>query len=544
MRLERCQISPSSGHKSGRHHPEGRWRSGPRPPLPSRAPQQCPGREHPLGRSGRFTHRPICHPPGAPTQTQKNNPHFSLPRRFCTCTRLHLSAPQRPDSPWLLRNPPPWPSALPRPSGPRPHSLTATPGGRAPPARPQPPARPGPPGGGGRAPEGPEASSPRFGAGGGGGPAGAVSRRDGPGRHVSGTGGFPRLPAGPSAGRAPQSAAGRAAPGRRNPARPGDRPGLQGSPPPSPPAGAGVCRSGPRRALPSAVSGKGRGEERRGRDPAGRPPPPPRHRRPPPARSRSPEILVHGLEEELVAVDGPVAEDIFEIGQSDFFRRDGQLHQIGGLLLVYVVDDFSLRHGRGAGRRGGAGPGLRRRSAPLTASGPEPPPTGRELPAPGRRRAGAPRPGFRSLHCSLAARPGNGSPPRLHPPARRPSFPPPSPRLRRSRQRGRRGPPLPGAGGQRGAGGGVRGGGRAAGARGGRDSRPPPPAAAAALPAELPQGAPWRRGGTTAGGERGGFGQPRGAGPIPHPEGPSLQRDHPSSSRGIIPRHHASRGIG
>lgn len=87
-----------------------------------------------------------------------------------------------------------------------------------------------------------------------------------------------------------------------------------------------------------------------------------------------------------------------------------------------------------------------RPGAPLSASSPRPPRTGRQLPAPGRRRA--PRPGFRSLHCSLAARPGNGSP----------SPPPPAPRTSSRRRSpppaalgsGAAAAPSPGAGGQRG----------------------------------------------------------------------------------------------
>lgn len=68
-------------------------------------------------------------------------------------------------------------------------------------------------------------------------------------------------------------------------------------------------------------------------------------------KAHSPKILIHGFEEEFVVVDGPVAEDIFEIGQRDFLRRHGQLHQVGGLLFINVIDDFCLRHGRR--KRGG-----------------------------------------------------------------------------------------------------------------------------------------------------------------------------------------------
>lgn len=57
-----------------------------------------------------------------------------------------------------------------------------------------------------------------------------------------------------------------------------------------------------------------------------------------------PEILIHRFEEEFVAVDRPVAEDIFKIRQSYLVGSHWQFHQIRSFLLVYVVNDFGLRH--------------------------------------------------------------------------------------------------------------------------------------------------------------------------------------------------------
>lgn len=57
-----------------------------------------------------------------------------------------------------------------------------------------------------------------------------------------------------------------------------------------------------------------------------------------------PKILVHRFEEEFVAVDRPVTEDIFKIRQSYLVWRHWQFHQIRSLLLVYMVNDFRLRH--------------------------------------------------------------------------------------------------------------------------------------------------------------------------------------------------------
>lgn len=54
-----------------------------------------------------------------------------------------------------------------------------------------------------------------------------------------------------------------------------------------------------------------------------------------------PEVIVHGLEKELVIW---LLEDILEVGQSDFVRRHRQLHQIRCLLVVEVVDNFGLPH--------------------------------------------------------------------------------------------------------------------------------------------------------------------------------------------------------
>lgn len=58
-------------------------------------------------------------------------------------------------------------------------------------------------------------------------------------------------------------------------------------------------------------------------------------------QSSSPKVLVHGLEKEFVVW---LVEDLFKIQQGDIFCSYGDLHQVRGLLLVDVIDDFGLRH--------------------------------------------------------------------------------------------------------------------------------------------------------------------------------------------------------
>lgn len=54
-----------------------------------------------------------------------------------------------------------------------------------------------------------------------------------------------------------------------------------------------------------------------------------------------PKVIVHRLEEEFVIW---FLEDIFEVCEGDFVRRDIQLHQIRCLLVVEVVDNFGFPH--------------------------------------------------------------------------------------------------------------------------------------------------------------------------------------------------------
>lgn len=61
----------------------------------------------------------------------------------------------------------------------------------------------------------------------------------------------------------------------------------------------------------------------------------------------SPKVVVHGLEEKLVA---GFFEGIFQVGEGDRVSRDGDLHQVRSLLFVQMVDHFSFPHGREPGR--------------------------------------------------------------------------------------------------------------------------------------------------------------------------------------------------
>lgn len=54
-----------------------------------------------------------------------------------------------------------------------------------------------------------------------------------------------------------------------------------------------------------------------------------------------PEIVIHRLEKELVV--GPV-EYILEIGEGHFLGGNGYFYQVGGLLVVYVVDNLCFVH--------------------------------------------------------------------------------------------------------------------------------------------------------------------------------------------------------
>lgn len=69
--------------------------------------------------------------------------------------------------------------------------------------------------------------------------------------------------------------------------------------------------------------------------------------------SQLPEVIVHRFEEELAA---GLLEDVFEVRQSDSVRGHRQLHQVGRLLLVQVVDNLGLPHlGQRLWRRGRQG---------------------------------------------------------------------------------------------------------------------------------------------------------------------------------------------
>lgn len=77
-------------------------------------------------------------------------------------------------------------------------------------------------------------------------------------------------------------------------------------------------------------------------------------------RSRdSPEVVVHGLEEEF---DVGFVQDLFEVRQGDAFRGHADPDQVGGLLVLQVIDDPGLlRH---PVPRGAAGPGRLREGLP------------------------------------------------------------------------------------------------------------------------------------------------------------------------------------
>lgn len=56
----------------------------------------------------------------------------------------------------------------------------------------------------------------------------------------------------------------------------------------------------------------------------------------------SPEVVIHGLEEEF---DVGFVEDLFEVRQGDALRGHADPDQVGGLLVLQVVDDPGLlRH--------------------------------------------------------------------------------------------------------------------------------------------------------------------------------------------------------
>lgn len=66
-----------------------------------------------------------------------------------------------------------------------------------------------------------------------------------------------------------------------------------------------------------------------------------------------PEVIVHRFEEEFAIW---LLENIFEVRQCHFVRWHRQLHQIWGLLVVEVVDNFGLPHlGQRLWRRGRQG---------------------------------------------------------------------------------------------------------------------------------------------------------------------------------------------
>lgn len=56
----------------------------------------------------------------------------------------------------------------------------------------------------------------------------------------------------------------------------------------------------------------------------------------------SPEVVIHGLEEEF---DVGFVQDLFEVRQGDVLRGHADPDQVGGLLVLQVVDDPGLlRH--------------------------------------------------------------------------------------------------------------------------------------------------------------------------------------------------------
>lgn len=63
----------------------------------------------------------------------------------------------------------------------------------------------------------------------------------------------------------------------------------------------------------------------------------------------SPEIVVHRLEEELIAGS---LQNALKVRQGDALGGQGQLHQVRRLLPVQVVDDLGLAHGSGLGPGG------------------------------------------------------------------------------------------------------------------------------------------------------------------------------------------------
>lgn len=62
--------------------------------------------------------------------------------------------------------------------------------------------------------------------------------------------------------------------------------------------------------------------------------------------SSLPEVIIHGLEEKFVV---GFIEDIFEVRESDSIRRNRQFDQVGSFLIIEVVDNFGLPHGRPLG---------------------------------------------------------------------------------------------------------------------------------------------------------------------------------------------------
>lgn len=128
----------------------------------------------------------------------------------------------------------------------------------------------------------------------------------------------------------------------------------------------------------------------------------------------SPEIVVHRLEEELIAGS---LQNALKVRQGDALGGQGQLHQVRRLLPVQVVDDLGLAHGSGlwpGGPRtacsgGPAGPLGRRRRLSARPSG-------------SAQLRGRPR---RQLPCSPAAPGSQRRLPQPPPPLPLPTLPAP-----------------------------------------------------------------------------------------------------------------------
>lgn len=132
------------------------------------------------------------------------------------------------------------------------------------------------------------------------------------------------------------------------------------------------------------------------------------------AEPSSPEIVVHRLEEELIAGS---LQNALKVGQGDALGGQGQLHQVRRLLPVQVVDDLGLAHGSGLGpggpraacSGGRAGPLGRRRRQRRSAR-----------PSGSAQLRGRPR---RQLPCSPAAPGSQRRLPRSRPPLPLPTLP-------------------------------------------------------------------------------------------------------------------------